>query len=616
MQLMRGFMSKLSLMAEKYNVENKPIEQVLGFIKSGEIAIPEIQRPFVWKPVQVRDLIDSLYMGYPTGYLIMSQSADLKLKDGSTSAGKRIMIDGQQRITALMTSIVGTEVTNSDFKKYRVKISFNPLAAEDDEEKFKVQTPAVLKDKRWIADIAEIFKSDFDSFEFVQNYCENNEGVKPKDLNKVIMRLLDIKNRQIGIISLNNELTIDEVTEIFIRINSQGTKLNQADFAMSRMAANEKFGGNTLRKAVEYFSHLAVAPEWYNEMIKDDEFMASPFAAKLAWLRNDRETIYDPDFNDILRVSFMYKFGRAKMKDLVALLEGRNFETRENEESISEATYKTLSEGIMDYMNQYSFTNFILAIKSAGFISTKLINSQMTLDFAYTLYLLLNADPNIEKTQIKHYVLKWYVLTTLTSRYISSPESAMDFDIKRIREKGFINFFQEIESAELADNFWDVQLPQRLESASISSPYFNVFLAAQVFFGDNSLFCNGIKVSDLIDVIGDIHHIFPRKYLIKNEIKERNKYNQIANFTYLDPQINKAIGDNAPCIYFKEALDATSKTKALYGNITNQEDLVINMELNGIPEDIVNWDYNFYDEFLTKRRNNMAKKIRSYYETL
>ena len=219
----------------------------------------------------------------------------------------------------------------------------------------------------------------------------------PRDLNKIIMRLAEIKNRQIGIITLNNEISIDEVTEIFIRINSQGTKLNQADFAMSRMAANEKYGGNTLRKAVEYFSHLAVAPEWYNEMSKDEDFKQTPFFAKMSWLRNDKESIYDPDFNDILRVSFMFRFGRAKMKDLVALLEGRNFETRENEEIISEETFGRMSESVLEYMNQQNFTNFILAIKSAGFICEKLINSQMTLDFAYTLYLLLPSDPSIDK---------------------------------------------------------------------------------------------------------------------------------------------------------------------------------------------------------------------------
>ena len=120
-------------MTEKYNASNVSLEQILSYIKSGEIAIPEIQRPFVWKPRQVRDLIDSLYMGYPTGYLIISQSPDMRLKDGSMSIGKKIMIDGQQRVTALMTSIVGLEVLGSDFKKRRIKIAFNPQASVENE---------------------------------------------------------------------------------------------------------------------------------------------------------------------------------------------------------------------------------------------------------------------------------------------------------------------------------------------------------------------------------------------------------------------------------------------------------------------------------------------------
>ena len=207
-------------MAEKYNVQQHSLEQVIGFIKSGQIAIPEIQRPFVWKPVQVRDLIDSLYMGYPTGYLIMSQSPTMKLKDGTISTGKKIMIDGQQRVTALMTSIVGTDIMDANFEKHRIKISFNPLASDDDEEKFKVQTPAVIKDKRWIADIAEVFRPDFDSFEFVQKYCSVNKEVLPRDLNKIIMRLVEIKNRQIGIITHVDQVVNGGMIESKILVKS------------------------------------------------------------------------------------------------------------------------------------------------------------------------------------------------------------------------------------------------------------------------------------------------------------------------------------------------------------------------------------------------------------
>ncbi|MFI3294375.1 MAG: DUF262 domain-containing protein [Rikenellaceae bacterium] len=605
-------------MAEKYNASNIALEQVLNFIKSGEIAIPEIQRPFVWKAKQVRDLIDSLYTGYPTGYLIISQSPNVRLKNGKMSEGEKLMIDGQQRVTALMTAIMGIEVIDADFKKKRIKISFNPLANEEnEEERFKVQDNSTLRDKRWIADIADMFKPTFDLWNFVMEYCVANEGVSGSDLNRTLMQLIDIKNRQMGLITLDKDLTIDEVTEIFIRINSRGAKLNQADFAMSKIAANTKYGGDKLRKAIDYFSHLAVAPDWYSEMSKDEAFMATTYAPKLKWLAKDNESIFDPDYNDILRIAFMYKFGRAKMKDLVSLLGGRDFETREYKEEIAEESFSLLSEGVIDFMNEYSFSNFVQAIKSAGFISNKLINSQITLDFAYTLYLILNADKNIEKTNIKHYISRWYVMSVITSRYISSPESAMDLDIRRIAERGFVTYLEELEAATLSESFWSIGLVQNLETSSIGSPYFNTFIASQVRGGDNSLFMNGSKISDLITIIGDVHHIFPKKYLIRNGISDKSKYNQIANYTYLDSPLNKLISDDAPDLYFSKAMELCSCGKQIYGNINNIDALRFNLSENCIPAGIETMSgAEDYERFLTERRKLMAQKIKAYYYSL
>jgi len=453
-------------------------------------------------------------------------------------------------------------------------------------------------------------------WQFVNDYCEKNQEIKGSALNKILMQLLDIKNRQIGVIMLDKELTIDEVTEIFIRINSQGAKLNQADFAMSKIAANVTYGGNMLRKAIDYFSHLSVQPEWYSDMIKDEEFMNSIFASKLKWLKDDREEIFDPDYNDILRIAFMYKFGRAKMKDLVSLLGGRDFETREYKEEIAENSFGQLTSGVIDFMNEYTFSNFVLSIKSAGFIANKLINSQMTLDFAYTLYLLLNADPNIDKTQIKHYVVKWYVMTTLTSRYITSPETVMDMDIKRIKERGFLNNFSEVEAANLSDTFWDIALVQYLETSVINSPYFNLYLASQIHDADDALFTCGYKVNDLITVIGDVHHIFPKKYLIKNGVNEKSKYNQIANYTYLDTQVNKAVRDDSPNIYFSKVFEQCETGIAVYGNITDKALLLKNLQQNCIPETILQMEHTNYEEFLAERRKLMAKKIKKYYYSL
>lgn len=602
-------------MAEKYNASNIAIEQILNFIKSGEIAIPEIQRPFVWKPKQVRDLVDSLYIGYPTGYLIISQSPNMKLKDGTLSEGKKIMIDGQQRVTALMTAIMGMEVITADFEKKRIKISFNPLATDEDEF-FKVQDNAILKDKKWITDIADVFKTDFKRGSFVSQYCESNPEMDSNNLHDILDILIGIKNRQIGIITLDRELTIDEVTEIFIRINSQGAKLNQSDFAMSKIAANVKYGGNTLRKAIDYFSHLAVQPDWYNEMSKDKDFMDSKFAAKIKWLKDDREEIFDPGYGDILRVAFMYKFGRGKMKDLVSLLGGRDFETRDYKEEIAENSFEKLTEGVLDFMNEFSFTNFILAIKSAGFISNRLINSQMTLDFAYTLYLILNSNNQIDKTQIKHYISKWYVFSTLTSRYITSPESVMDLDIRRIAEKGFLEYFNEMEEANLSDTFWEIGLVQDLETSAINSPFFNVFMAAQVHSSDNSLLMNGTKVRDLITTMGDIHHVFPKGYLQKNGITDKSKYNQIANYTYLDTQTNISIGDKAPNEYFNVVFEQCVSKELKFGNFSDIELLKENLSTNCIPENIISMVAADYEEFLLERRKLMAKKIKGYYYLL
>jgi hypothetical protein len=602
-------------MAEKYNASNIAVDQILNFIKSGEIAIPEIQRPFVWKPKQVRDLIDSLYTGYPTGYLIISQSPNMKLKDGSLSEGKKIMIDGQQRITALMTAIMGIEVINSDFEKKRIKISFNPLATDEDEF-FEVQDNAILKDKKWIADIADIFKLEFKRGSFVSTYCELNSEMDSDKLHEILDNLIGIKNRQIGVITLDKELTIDEVTEIFIRINSQGAKLNQSDFAMSKIAANIKYGGNTLRKAIDYFSHLAVKPDWYSEMLKDKDFMNSQFASIIKWLKDDREEIFDPGYGDILRVAFMYKFKRGKMKDLVSLLGGRDFETRDYKEEIAEKSFADLTDGVIDFMNEFSFSNFVLAIKSAGFISNKLINSQMTLNFAYTLYLILKNNNQIDKTQIKRFISKWYVFSTLTSRYISSPETAMDLDIRRIIEKGFLDYFKEMEDANLSNAFWEVGLVQNLETSVINSPFFNVFLATQVHSSDNSLMMNGTKVRDLITTIGDVHHIFPKNYLQKNGISDKSKYNQIANYIYIDTQTNISIGEKAPNNYFQTVFEQCDSKKMKFGNITDIKLLKENLKANCIPENIVSMDISHYESFLLERRKLMAKKIKDYYYSL
>lgn len=599
----------------KFTLMQFSVSAILGMIEAEQFVIPEIQRPFVWKRSQVRDLIDSLYNGYPTGYIITWKNPDVKTKDGGIANGKHVLIDGQQRITALMAAISGQEVLDDDFNKGRIKIAFNPFA-DDSTKRFAVQDASHLKDKRWIPDISEIFKTEFDSFGFALQYTEENPDIKPKEVNDAVTKLKEIANRQIGVVELAHSLDIDEVTEIFIRINSKGTALSQSDFVMSKMAADVEHGGNTLRKVVDYFCHLAVKPEFYPQMQKDVEFSKTEYAHKLKWLASDYEDIYDPDYADMLRVAFMYKFDRGKLADLVSLLSGRDFVTREFKDEIVEESYNQLSEGIYTFINEYTFKQFVLAIKGAGYTSGKLLNSQMTLDFAYMLYLKLQDDSDISQAQIKRYVQKWFVLTTLTGRYIGSPETVMSRDIRNINEKGFLSYFKEIEASVLPDTFWTVTLPQSLETTSVNSPAFNTFLAAQNTLNCNSLFMNGTMIKDLISISGDVHHIFPKAYLKKNGIESKGRYNQVANYTYLDTQVNKEVGEKAPNEYFGTVIRQCSTQEIEIGNISDIDALKQNLAENAIPEAVIQMDFKDYDDFLGKRRKLMAKVVEKYYKGL
>ena len=603
-------------MAEKYSIEQKTVENILGIIRNGEVAIPEIQRPFVWKGKQVRDLVDSLFRGYPAGYLIIWQNPDVKLKDGQTSVGKKILIDGQQRVTALMTAIDGREVLFDDYTSKQIKIAFNPWA-EEGESTFEVQTPVHVKDKKWIPDISALFKPGFDDYEFIEEYVAANPTVERKAINKKIKALQQIVHRQMGVIMLDANLGIDEVTEIFVRINSQGKILNEADFAMSKIAADSKYGGNLLRKAIDYFCHLAVEPTFYSSVARDAEFMATDYASEMKWLKDDYKEIYDPDYSDMLRVSMMHQFKRGRLRDLVSLLSGRDFADRSFKDSIMQESFELLARGVHNFISEFNTKQFVQAIESAGFVSPKLLRSQLPLDFAYTLYLLLreNGDTwGVNKIAIKNVVRKWFVFSVLTGRYSSSPESKMDRDIRGIMDKGVVPYFSDIQAAELGDAFWNVNLVQMLETSSNTHPSFTVYVAAQVFFNDKSLL-SSTPVAHLIDN-GDVHHIFPKEYLKKAGVA-RSLYNQVANYTYLETPVNISIGKAAPNDYFGRAVRQCQDGRIEVGTICDSAELAENLQTNCVPADVVNWSIDDYEsKFLPARRKMMAEKIRKYYEAL
>jgi hypothetical protein len=580
-------------------------------VKSGEIAIPEIQRPFVWEATKVRNLLDSLYQGYPIGYLIAWRNPTVRLKDGTPSAGKRILIDGQQRVTALMAALLGREVLTEDYETVRIRVAFHPI-----DEKFEVANPAIRKDSSWIEDVATLFAPEAKLLQVTRTYTQANPGVDEDVIFATLEKLRKIINHHVGIIELAEDLDIETVTEIFIRVNSAGARLDQADFAMSKIAANDGYGGNLLRKAIDYFCHCSKSPDHVERIAKADKtFAQSEFFPAMRWLKDVNDDIYDPSYTDMLRVAFASEFRRGKLQDLVALLSGRNFETKQYEEAIAESSFGRLKKGVHAFINKTHFDRFTMIVRSAGFVTADLIGAQNNLNFAYILY-LRGRDQGLAATDLERLVRRWYAFSQLTRRYSKgNPETDIDYDIRQIDAQGLQKFCDAAIAAQLNANYWENLLPLELDTASSNSAFFLAYQAAQVKAGDKGFLSRDITVNDLLLNRSDVHHVYPKKYL-KTQGRSRGEYNQIANYVLAQSEINIAIGDKPPAKYFAALVEQCEGGKLKYGGIDSMTALKANLRAHCLPVGLLDDSEMAYDAFLAERRVLMAKKIRDWFEVL
>lgn len=593
-----------------YSVNQQSVSQLLADVRRDHIAIPELQRPFVWDSVKVRDLMDSLYKGYPVGYLITWQSVGAHLKDGRAAGFQKILIDGQQRITALRAAVAGLPVIEKRYRTVRIIISFNPIT-----EEFATRTPVIAKNPQWIADISQFFNST-SQFSFAAEYFERNPGADRQVFEVNLGKLAAIQNAHVGIIELSGDLDVETVSEIFIRINSKGVPLSSADFAMSKIATYGDRGRN-LRKLIDYFCHLAVAPHAYADIRDNDaEFGDTPYLSAISWLKDDSEDLYDPAYGDIIRVAGLVGFNRGKASSIVSELSGRDPETRKVDEDRIPHAYDTLEAALLQIVNQYQFDNFIMLIKSAGFIRPSMINSRNALNFAYGLYLKLRGDKTMSEGERKRIVKRWFVMSMLTSRHSGSFESTWEQDLRRITEQGAAAYLKQLEESDLSGAFWSVALPSYLETTSTASPYFQTFLAAQVSSHARGFLSKGITVATMLQQSGDIHHIVPKDYLQKNGYPDRGDYNQVANFALTETSINISISNKPPATYMGEVDDQIMSGVLRLGEIDDRQDLEVNLTENAIPDFVRDIDAGSYPEFLKRRRELMAQTIHRYYLTL
>ena len=164
-------------MDQIFSNTNLTVNQLIEKIDTGELGLPELQRPFIWKDSKVRDLFDSMLRGYPIGYLMLWECPTLEKKKSigveshSYATPKQVIIDGQQRLTSLYAVMKGKKVINSNYQEKAIIISYNPLL-----NKFDVGYQATKNDKEWIYNISDIYTNS--SYQFINKFIETLKGYR------------------------------------------------------------------------------------------------------------------------------------------------------------------------------------------------------------------------------------------------------------------------------------------------------------------------------------------------------------------------------------------------------------------------------------------------------
>ena len=588
-------------MAQVFKTTDYTIGKLIDDIEIGDIALPDIQRPFIWykKISKVRDLFDSIYRGYPIGYLLFWENANrsdyknIGFEEKKRKIPRFLIIDGQQRLTALFAVMKDQEVLTPDYEKKKIKIAFKPIDAI-----FKVGDAATDRDPEYIADLSSLWSGEGD-FAIISSFIYHLKEKRDisKDEEKIIstniQSLININKYPLTALEIVPNLEEEIVSDIFVRINSHGVSLTQADFILTLLSVYWEEG----RKEIEQFCiDSRKVPE------KETHFSSFNYLIK-------------PDPDDMLRVLIGLTFHRAKMKDVYSIIRGRDMETGEFSENLRTLQFEKLKNSLPTVLDNTNWQSFLKILIGGGYKDEELISSKNAVLYSYILYLIGKENFKTQSHELQRIIGRWFVMVSLTGRYSSSPETAFEKDLNRIKEfntDSFVSGLEKIVGENLTNDFWDITLVGQMETSSAQSPEANAFYAALNKLGSSVLFSRKL-VSDLYDPSLKIkkkrlekHHIFPRNFLISkygfDKNKDKAKINQIANLTFLEFEDNIEISDANPNEYF--ALVKKRFVDSELNEMFNQ---------HAIPENFYQLEY---DEFLQKRRKLMAGIIRKAFNKI
>lgn len=572
------------------------VRQLVDNIRRGDVALPDIQRPFVWQNRKVRDLFDSMVKGFPVGYLLFwATGADNGVRQIGTDTkdeklARWLIVDGQQRLTSLYSVLTGTAVVREDYTESRIRIAFRPHDCT-----FEVTDAAIEKDPEFLADITPLFD---DYKKTVRGYLDRLESTRggldqaERDrLDDQFDRVRDVGAYPFQVIELDAAMDEEQVADVFVRINSEGVPLNQADFILTLMSVFR----DKARRQLEDFARAAKQPTISQ---------ASPFNWYL-----------QPQPDQLLRVAIALAFRRAVLKHAYSLLRGKSLETGQFSAERREEQFDLLQHAQDHVLNLVHWHEFLQCVERAGFRSSKMLSGSNAVLYTYALWLIGRTDYGVPLDRLREVIARWFFMAHTTARYSGSFETTFESDMGRLRDlasgdaDGFIETLDRIINDRLTADYWSISLPNELATSASKSPALMAYLAA-LNIHDADVLLSTTKVRSRLEPAISLkkgierHHIFPRNHLKTHGVKDLKKINQIANFAMVEWSDNIKISDLPPGQYWPEQVAAKG---------FDEKRLSTQRDLHALPD---GWDQMEYDDFLQTRRKLMADVVRRAFDLL
>ena len=564
-------------------------------IKHGSLALPDIQRPFVWSHSKVRALFDSMYRGFPVGTLLFWETgADVTTRQIDTDSDQRVakllIVDGQQRLTSLFAVITGQKIVTKTFDEMRISIAFRPA-----DETFEVTDAAINRDPEFIPDITVLWGGRYKSVirDFLARLSESRaEELTNEEMDQLedrIDRVRDLREFRFQVIELGSRADEEQVAEIFVRVNSQGVQLKQADFILTLMSVHWEKG----RRELEQFCREAIDPSVTGPSPKN------PFL--------------DPAPEQLLRAGVGLAFRRGKLEHVYNILRGKDLNTGKFSAARRDEQFDSLKSALDEVLHLTNWHEFMKCLTAAGFRGRRMITSETAVIYAYLMWLIGRRDFRLNPIELRGVISRWFFMAHTTGRYTSSPESQIESDLGRISDigstdgKAFCETLDRIIQTKFTNDYWDISLPSLLDTSSSRSPALSAYWAALNLLDANLLF-SSMRIRDLLDPAVtaprsiERHHLFPKKHLSDLGVTGTRQVNAIANMAFVDWPTNAKIGRNDPADYWPEMSDMISR-----GELQRQ------MYWHAL---FYGWERTEYSDFLQRRRSRIADVVREGFKRL